>query len=107
MKSVFVFLVLIIFSSCASQRPVSGTILDKETGNPVIGAKIYNKAKTYESDFSDSLGQFYFLSPRSLLTIRPIKVIIEKESYKPAQIKYRNIEPKDIRLESVNSKTRI
>ena len=96
-----------VFNSCASLRPVSGTIVDKETGKPVIGAKVYNKAKTHESDFSDSLGQFYFLSPKSLLTIRPKKVIIEKESYKLAQIRFRNIEPKEIRLESVNSKTRI
>lgn len=99
MKTLFASVLIILLSSCLSLRPVSGTIIDKQSGKPIVGAKVYNKAKTYETALSDSTGHFYFLSPRSFFVIKPLKISVEKEFYKPIQVKYRKFEPKEIRIE--------
>ena len=94
----FVF-TLLILNSCLSLRPISGTISDKQSGKPVIGAKVYNKSKTYETALSDLIGHFYFLSPRSLFAIRLLKIMVEKEFYKSTEVKYRKFESEEIRLD--------
>lgn len=99
MKKLFAAIFILLLNSCLSLRPVGGTISDKQSGKPVIGAKVYNKAKTHETSLSDSTGHFYFVSPRSFFTIRRMKIVVEKEFYKSIQVKYRKFEPKEIRLE--------
>lgn len=102
MKNLYAYVFIILLNSCLTLRPVSGTIFDKQSGKPIIGAKVYNKARTYETALSDSTGHFYFLSPRSYFAIRPLKIGVEKELYKPLQLKYRKFKPKEIRIESIN-----
>jgi len=79
-KTIF-FSFIFFLTACDSYQKVNGVIVDKSTGLPLQGVKVYDKNKTYHTIETDSLGKFEISKISGGLNPEPIVLVIKHDGY--------------------------
>lgn len=83
--------IIIVFASCDCFRLVQGTVIDFHTKQPIEGVKVEVKKQTDIIIYSDSVGNFQYLSKTAGLPFCPsIVLTFEKTGYKKVTNKYKH-----------------
>lgn len=85
-KILALFIGTILLTSCDCYQRVTGIILDKESGKPLMGVTVYNKNKVWSKTTTDSVGYFVLSNVSGgLFGCPPMTVIAEFKSYEPTK----------------------
>ena len=87
---------LLFLCSCERKQTVSGVVVDKTTGTPMIGVRISLNAPAHMITHTDSIGGFLISSSsRGFGRHSPMKLYWNKEGYKQALRLYDTNVPND------------
>ena len=78
---------LVLLISCDCVRRVSGTVIDKETGEPLYGVLVYNKDNDRVKIITDSTGYFELSDISGGFSCPPMKIVIEDKDHKSQKVK--------------------
>ncbi|WP_417356154.1 carboxypeptidase-like regulatory domain-containing protein [Flavobacterium sp.] len=99
-KIIMLVVITCITISCDCYQIVSGTVIDKETKEPLNDVVVYNKNKPYNKKQTDSLGKFELSGiSGGMFGCPPMKVIIERAGYTPGEVEISSGEEETIELE--------
>ncbi|MCB9019341.1 MAG: carboxypeptidase-like regulatory domain-containing protein [Chitinophagales bacterium] len=87
MKKISTILIGLTFlTSCDCNQRVSGIVIDKETGRPLQGVKVYNKDKEWSKTITDSTGHFELSNASGSFRCPPMIVVADFKHYKKIEI---------------------
>lgn len=72
---------LTFFGSCDCVQRVAGTIVDKETGEPLQGVTVYNKNKEWVKTITDTTGYFELSAISGGFRCPPMNIIVAADNY--------------------------
>lgn len=78
---------LVVVVSCDCLQRISGTVVDKETGEPLYGVLVYSKDNEWVKTTTDSTGYFELSDISGGFRCPPMKIVIEDKDYKSQKVK--------------------
>jgi hypothetical protein len=78
---------LTFLTSCDCYQQVSGTVVDKETGSPLVGVIVYNKNKQWNKTTTDTTGHFELSNVSGGFRCPPMTVIAKLKNYNKIEVK--------------------
>lgn len=88
MKKILLILFgFVLLISCDCLRKVSGTVVDKATGEPLYGVLVHNKDNDRVKITTDSTGYFELSDISGGFRCPPMKIVIEDKDYKSQKVK--------------------
>jgi hypothetical protein len=89
----------ICLTACDCLQRVSGCVIDKETGKPIMGINVCNEYSNTNCFVTDSMGRFDLKAMSGgLLGCPSMKINIQAEGYVTKKLKIRNCDFKTIKL---------
>lgn len=89
MKNMLPLIFLLCLASCDCYQLVTGTVADQATGQPLQGATICLKNKTWDCTRSDSTGHFEISEISGGFNCPPITFVVTMDQYEKAEYSLR------------------
>lgn len=86
-RILIIIFVIPFLTSCDCYQRVAGTVVDKETGNPLQGVTVYNKKRGLVKTTTDTTGHFELTSISGGFRCPPMTVIAELKNYTKVKVK--------------------
>jgi hypothetical protein len=83
----FYILGLLILTSCDCYQVVKGSVVDRETKQPLKDVRIFNKKKNWNEIKTDSLGHFELSNVSGGFRCPPMEIVIEHNEYETEETK--------------------
>ena len=83
----FYILGLLILTSCDCYQVVEGTVVDRETKQPLKDVKVFNKKKNWSKIKTDSLGHFELSNVSGGFRCPSMEIVIEHSEYETEETK--------------------
>lgn len=97
-QPIYILIALAFLVSCDCNQNVKGTILDRNTNEPIGNADIYNKNKSWSKTKTDEKGYFELSNVSGGFTCPPMTIIVEHTDYEKAETEIESVGQKEILL---------
>ena len=100
-QRIYIFIALTFLVSCDCNQNIKGTILDKNTKEPIENVDIYNKNKSWSKTMTDEKGYFELSNVSGGLTCPPMTIIVEHKDYEKTEIEIESGGQKELLLTQI------